>query len=115
MLELVCFSTSKDYEDHWEKLGGRYTDNYGSATGQLVLIIIEDYDETNMPAQVAERDNEILTIWIRHDRQFTKVRFNSSLDCGKNTEEISVGTVLLSLVIDFRVGANILLHSNWYV
>ncbi len=92
LIELVCFSTAADYEEHWEKLGGRYTDSYGSAAGQLVLLIIEDYGEQSKPEQVLQKDDLILTIWMRHDRLYSKVRFSSSLDGGELTEEFDIGT-----------------------
>jgi len=93
LIELVCFSTPSDYEYHWEKLGGRYTDSYGSATGQLVLLIIEDYEEKRIPEQILNEDDLILTIWMRHDRLYSKVRFSSSLDGGNSTEEFDIEAV----------------------
>ena len=87
-LDIVCFATEKNYTKHWEDLGKRYED-----TGQLVLLIIEDYEENNPPIQIVKRDNVILTIWMRHNPIYTKVKFNSSLDGGKNTTEIDIGTI----------------------
>jgi hypothetical protein len=90
VMELVCFSTAQDCTQHWEKLGGRYKDLYGSA-GQLILLIIDDYDESDIPVQILQQDDTILTIWMRHDPLYSNVRFNSSLDKGQKTEEFDIG------------------------
>jgi hypothetical protein len=92
-MEIVCFSTLKDYTDHWEKLGGRYSDSYGSAVGQLILLIIDEYDAISMPLQVMQKDPMILTIWMRHNSLYSKVKFNSSLDNGVETEEYDLEAI----------------------
>jgi len=87
-VELVCFDTPSTYQDHWEKLGGRYSTS-PAVGGTLCLLIIDDLNETEVPDPL-QYSEDILTIWLRHDEYYRTIQISSSLDSGQAVETFAV-------------------------